>query len=169
VLRPPGRVSDLHPPFRHHFLMTLLLSPSSSVTVPLFCHPPPSNRRRYAFLVESRELTAIAGSALPSSRSSPLPQLLGVPLSPSLPLSSSALPPSGREKHPHPRRAVEDGPVIRPQSRGHRRRCQCRRCHPRAPSSPFCLCHCPDGWPQPIPRHDLQPDGIVFVNLCHCP
>ena len=81
------------------------------------------------------------------------------------------LPPSGQEKRLRLRRAVEDGPVIRPQSQGGRHHCQrrrhCRR--PHAPSPPFCLCPCPDGLPRPIPRHVLRPDGIVIVYLHRCP
>ena len=90
---------------------------------------------------------------------------------PSLPLSSSMLLPSGREKRPRSRCAVKDGPVIRPQSRGRRHRCRCRRpCRrPHAPSPPFCPCRRPGGWPWPIPRHVLRPDGIVIVNRRRCP
>ena len=130
---------------------------------------PPSNPHRYARFAESSSLTTVAGSTLPLLHSSPLLQLSGVPLLPLLPLSSLASPSSGREKRLRPRHAVEDCPVIQPQSREHCRhhRRQCRR--PRAPSSPFCLCRRPDGWPRPIPRHVLRPDGIVVVDRRHCP
>ena len=109
------------PPVRHHSSTTPLLLMSSFIAVALFCHLPPSNRCWYVCLAESSGLTADAGSELPLSRSSQLPWSLGVPLLPLLPLSTSASPPSGREKRPHPCCTVKDGRVIRLQSRGRHR------------------------------------------------
>ena len=117
-------------------------------------------------------MTAVAGSVLLLSRSSPLRRLSGVPslpspLPPLLPLSSSTSSLSGQEKRPRPRHAVEDGLVIRLQSWG--RCCCCQPRRPHAPSSPFCICSRPNGWPWPIPQHVLWPDGIIVVDRCHCP
>ena len=128
VLRPSGRVNNLPPPIWCRSLTTPLSLPSLSIAVALFRHLP-SCRCQYARFAESSGLTAIAGSALPSSRSSLLLRLSEVPLSPLLlllPMSFLALPPSGQEKRlhqrPHPRCVVKDGPIIRPRSRG------CRHC-----------------------------------------
>ena len=157
---PCQRPPPLHlSPFLDNAAVVAVVIPHCRVVPP----PPPSNWRRYACLAGSSRLTAVAGSALSLSRSSPLPRLSGVPLLPSLTLSSSASPSTGREK------MVEDGSVIRPQSRGHCCRCQHGCCHPHAPSSPFCLCCCPGGWPQPIPQHVLWPDLIIIIDRHHCP
>jgi hypothetical protein len=100
------------PPVRHCSSTTPLSSPLSFVAVALSRHPSPSNRRRYVCLAESSRLTAVAVSALPSSHSSPLLRSSGVLLLPSLPLSSSASPPSGREKRPRQLKCFVPGCVI---------------------------------------------------------